>query len=161
MRNIDNCRIAVFARSRQLASRFAKPDSRLVKPAWMVLKSLFLNSSLSAIAFWRVALTLSALLLVTHVGSAQEPDDELPETPKTNGLKALPDILKDGTVDTTARLYLDDNGKPVLVPSETMASFIQKTRALQAESRMPDFRVRFSGRQSRGCRRTSQHHRRV
>ena len=82
---------------------------------------------------------LSALLLAAHVATAQETGDEPLDAPKTAGLKALPDILKDGTIDTTARLYLDDNGKPILVPSETMASFIQKTRALQAESRMPDF----------------------
>ncbi len=139
MRNIDNRQVVALCTGDFLGMRITKADSRLVKPAWMVLKSLFLERYVSALAGWRVALTLSVLLASAYVANAQDAGDEMSEAPRANGQKALPDILKDGTIDTTARLYLDDDGKPVLVPSETMASFIQKTRALQAESRMPDF----------------------
>ncbi len=105
----------------------------------MVLKSLIPQLSLRAQTRLWVAMIFSTLLSSGHVGWSQEPGDEVAAVPKSAVARPFPDILKEGTIDTTARLYLDDNGKPILVPSETMGSFIQKTRALQNENRMPDF----------------------
>lgn len=105
----------------------------------MVLNSPIRQLSLRAQSHFWVALILSALLSIGHVCRSQELGDETPAVPKPPNSRPLPDILKEGTIDTTARLYLDDSGKPILVPSETMGSFIQKTRALRDENRMPDF----------------------
>ncbi len=67
------------------------------------------------------ALIFSVLFLGTHVARAQQD----PDAPKVGGVKDLQSILKDGTIDTTARLYLDDNGKPVLVPAESYETFLK------------------------------------
>ena len=108
-------------------------DSCLVKPAWMVLESLIRSARGRVACYLWGTLTLSVLLMGSHVGPAQEPDVDSP-TPKVGGTRDLPNILNEGTIDTTARLYLDDNGKPILVPAESYETFL-KSKSEQSAQR--------------------------
>lgn len=86
---------------------------------------------------------MSVLLLWAHVGRAQPPDQDQP--PKAGGAKDLPNILNDGTLDTSARLYLDENGKPRLVPAESIETFLRSKNEQSAQrtslNQLPSFVV--------------------
>jgi hypothetical protein len=84
---------------------------------------------------------MAVLLLVPHAVKAQQQDPETP--PKLGGVKDLPSILNDGTIDTTARLYLDDNGKPILVPAESYETFLkgksEQSALRNSQNQLPSF----------------------
>ncbi len=106
----------------------------------MVLRSLErIHTKRAASCFW-VTLTLSALLGFSRVGNCQQ--DPEPPT-KVGGNKDLPNILNDGTIDTSARLYLDDNGKPILVPAESYETFLksksEQSAQRNSQNQLPSF----------------------
>jgi hypothetical protein len=107
----------------------------------MVLEGLVRKAAGRAVACIWGTLILSALLVGSHVGRAQEPEE--PSAPKVGGARDLPGILNEGTIDTTARLYLDDNGKPILVPAESYETFLksksEQTAQRNAQSQLPSF----------------------
>jgi hypothetical protein len=107
----------------------------------MVVKRLVRSAAWRAAACFWGTLICSVLLLGSHVVKAQlqEPDS----APKVGGVKELPSILNDGTIDTTARLYLDDNGKPILVPAESYETFLrgktEQTTLRNSQNQFPSF----------------------
>ncbi len=111
-----------------------------IKPAWMVIESLVRTARRFVACCW-VTLILSVLLLGTHVATAQPQDLDSP--PKVGGVKDLSSILNEGTIDTTARLYLNDNGKPVLVPAESYETFFnsknEQSALRNSQNQLPSF----------------------
>ena len=113
-----------------------------IKPAWMVPKRLLRSATERAIACFWVTLILSVLLPGSHVVKAQQQDPESP--PKLGGVKELPSILNDGTIDTSARLYLDDdNGKAILVPAESYQTFLngktEQSALRNSQNQLPSY----------------------
>lgn len=136
--HLDSTRAATVACATNAGIQ-PKLDSCLEKPAWMVVENLVPIATRRARVCMAVTLILSGLLLGSHVAMSQEQEPP----PKTSGVKDLPNILNEGTIDTTARLYLDDNGKPILVPAESYETFLksksEQSALRNSQNQLPSF----------------------
>lgn len=84
------------------------------------------------------AAVLAALSLACAVGLAQEEEVQPPEPPAAD-VPVLPDVLKEGTLELKARLYLPDGkGDPRFVPNMLLGDLLDMIRAQASRSEGAD-----------------------
>ncbi len=76
-----------------------------------------------------------ALLLFARLPASAQQDDERPPEPKSSDTKPgdtadFPNVLKEGTLDLDARVYLLRNNKPIILPNISYDDLFSLNRAL-------------------------------